>query len=63
MSLTIFSGRVRSVIENMGMRDKHVDDVSLHTHIRTYIDRYSGCHYMLLLYLGLAQAHPELRNS
>ena len=64
MSLMISTGRVRSVIENMRMRDKHVDDVSLHTqihtYIHTYIDRYSGFCYMLLLYSGLNQARSEL---
>ena len=49
--MTIFTGLS---IEHARMRDKHVDDVSLHTYIGT-----ANLLYVTLVF-GLAQARPEL---
>ena len=57
-TMTIFTDTVKSVIENVRMRDDHMDNVWLHTYIDTY--RYSDFCSMLLLYTELAQARPKI---
>ena len=42
------------------MRDEHMDDISPHTHIHTYIVTYiSIAIFSCVIYVGLASAHPD----
>ena len=49
----------------MRLHDKHVDDVSLHTYIDTYIHRYIQYSFFLvdMISVGLAQARPNYANN